>query len=324
MSKLFNGLPPEFEQYNPENLITKFDLDNRYSPGYTSTFDNNGLFHSYDDLPSEVYNTYSGSGTTYTFHWHQHGVLARSGNRPVRVEISESKYSTLDSNNELHSYNGQPAFMNFSVTETAGSVLLKWAEHGCLGKDKDEPSVIKTWNGFHRKYFHKNNEFHRDNNPALIEENKSLWIVASALHNENGPAKVERFRGDSSFSSSWYLYGVHLERPVFNAIKAYQASNNIPLWVAFLCVVGLIDAETLSYFTDTSGKWATRLPTKWIWQALNITEQTWDAFASKVYAEDGSKFHNHDTRLEFEPARFLRFVAIVEHEEALGYELKVN
>jgi hypothetical protein len=325
MPKLFTGLPAEFEQYNPENLIAKTDLINKDKNGYATTCDNNGAYHSYNDLPSLIYK--NKRQPVYVFQWHVHGVLSRSGNLPVAVEMSPSSYITYDFANHMHSYNGMPAGINFGLSETGGNTLLKWANHGKLEDSATGPAIIKTWNGFQRKYYHKNGQFHHIEQPAIVEENNKFWVFASALHNPNGPAKIERLEDSEPYSYNWFLYGIHLNEQVFNRIKIYQKYKNIPLWVAFLLGVELISSSTISHFTDEFGNWNATLPTNWLLQAFNITEQKWDVFAEKIYRADSSQnvfSYRQDNRLEFEPARFLDWLTIIEYEEKLTHQLKVN
>jgi hypothetical protein len=287
------------------------------------------LYHSYDDKPSMVYmnNTFR-----YTFQWHKNGVLFRSENLPFSIEIYKEvaqgiikvSYATFDSNENVHSYNDMPAAMS-SVgpwqTLKDGNLdynfLIQWANYGKLIRANDKPTIIRVWKNFPRESYHNGNGYHRDNNPAIIEENKKLWIVADALHNQEGPAKVERREINTPYFFNWFLYGVHLKEPTFNKIKTYQKTKNVPFWVAFLWGVELTNDEAITHFMNNFDNWDSNLPINWILHTLNVTKEKWDTFAEEIFKSDAESSYRQDNRLEFEPARLHRFLAIIEHEKQL-------
>jgi hypothetical protein len=314
MSKLFLNMPKEFEQFNPEDLLTKLNLTTGQSLDNKTTVDENGLLHSFDDLPSTVYHIV---GSSYIFQWHEHGILSRSGNRPFHIQMSRDDYKTYDENYKIHSFNGAPG----NITD--GSVVksnmsFKWYQHGKAHRDNDEPAEILIRNGFQRKVYYKADEIHRDfNKPAVTEENRQLWAVVNTLHNSQGSAKIKNFEDLSKKKSisNWYLYGIHLNEEAFCNIKTYQVKQNVPLWVAFLREVKLIDEISITSFTDELGNWNSSLPTSWLLQVFNITEEKWEMFAKKIYKVDTDANYPHDHKLEFKSTRFDQFLAVIKHEE---------
>lgn len=147
-----------------------------------------------------------------------------------------------------------------------------------------------------------------------------MWAILGNLHNTTGPAKTKTHEDflSKTFTQNWYLYGVHLSEENFRNIKTYQAKYKNPLWVAFLREFKLLDDTLLTSFTDEFGNWDSELPTNWLLQAFNVTEEKWDKFAKKVYQTDTKANYRHDGKLEFKPTHFHQFLEVIKHEENKG------
>jgi hypothetical protein len=75
---------------------------------------------------------------------------------------------TLNSNDELHSFNDEP-----SVIYQEGTNI--WHKDGQLHRDNDEPAIVYA-DG--TKYWYKDGKLHRDNNePAVIDIGIEQWFI---------------------------------------------------------------------------------------------------------------------------------------------------
>jgi hypothetical protein len=312
MSKFFSDLPPELEQYNPDDFIQELNLTSFNEPLHLNTFDEEGRFHSYDDFPSVI----KGTGGNFSLRWHQHGVLARDENKPLYIKKYKTHWGTYDNKGHLHSYNDMPAEIASNVDE----FIFTWANHGNRERNGDNPSVIRVDDiSGQRAFYFKNNVYHRPHDlPAIEEYGSKFWVILGSLHNEKGPAKITLFSGSTPVErKNWYLYGIYMSEEQFEQICSYQKVHNTPLWVAFLHKFKLIDEKVITHFMDEDGIWNANLPTSWLLQALDVTEETWIIFAAQIYEVYKSAYKS-PSRLEKEPAVYSRFLDIINYEETIN------
>lgn len=317
MSKFFNGLPPDLEQYNPDNFVQELNLTSFKEPLALTTTDDEGQLHSYDDFPSSI----KGSSGNFSLRWHKHGVLARDEGKPLHVKKYKTHWGTYDANGNMHSYNGMPAEIVALLPDSINSFIFKWAKNGMLERAEDKPSLIRSDKGLKRTYYFKANEYHRFNGlPSITDSISNLWVVSGSLHNEKGAAKValSSIPAGYPYGNSWHLYGIRINEEKFNEIKTYQTVHRTPLWVAFLHSCKLIDDNSIANFIDEAGIWNANLPTNWILQAFNITEDTWNVFATQIYNYDLNTNYIANILVEKEPALYSRFLNIIEYEETIS------
>lgn len=273
MPKLFSNLPDEFEQYNPDNSYLDFVKD-------FATYDENGLLHSYDDEPSSLKIDRYGYKT---FTWHSHGDLQRN-DKPAYVQINNFLYNTFDSDGRSHSFNGMPSKISIQDDE----VLMEWTEHGIPHRLDDKPAFLAKGPKSNPRYIYYNmGKTHRANNqPALANEKHTLWQVEGFNHNATGPSRIGLNKDEYIKPKIWHLYDVHLQEETFLAIKNFEAEKAVPLWVAFLYILHVIQDEEVNLFLDESSAWNNIFPVKWILRSWGITDKNYNERIVKLHANE--------------------------------------
>jgi hypothetical protein len=93
----------------------------------------------------------------------------------IKVKIHDNgKKETYNSNNQLHSFNDEPAIIYFDGTKY-------WYKDGKCHRDNDEPAYISSTG---TKYWYKDGKFHRDNDePAIISyDGTKRWYKDGILY----------------------------------------------------------------------------------------------------------------------------------------------
>lgn len=309
MSKFFKNLPAILEPFNPVGIPEEWHGE--------KTFDENGLPHSFNDLPIKfkaqpvTRNSLTDEGEwleVYEFRWYNHGRISRSGGKPPVIRVVDNSYSTLNEQMNLHSYNDQPAY--FLILEDEGlNYYLDWFDEGSSHRDNDLPlSIIVDGEG--------NLEFesygihglpHRGNNlPAEIGPASKTWLVQGVMHNIEGYAEI--LYPDSY---SWVLYGVDVPEGVFNQFKAARDKTNMPAWVAFLLVLEIITEEHLMAFMDSNGNWNANVPVSWLLTCWKLTEEVFEHKLGKLLNQSSFKIFD----LSPDEALFVSFLSVVKFEE---------
>lgn len=264
MPKHFADFPKELEQYNPE-LLQVSDFAN------LKTFDEQGQFHSFDDKPAHIVEA-SPDNLENEFFWYKNNKINREGNKPpiadARVGIS---YVTYNDKYQRHSYNDLPStiicYYSTQTTSINDSFQLDW---------------------------HQNDRWHRDNNkPASIITRQGKIIEASyyikgVRHNENGPART------GNYGSLWSLFEVDIPEKAFISIMNYKKEENVPLWVAFLCVLEVVVKDEVDALRDESNRWNTKLPLEWQLRVLGVTNET---LKTRINNNSSFKIRANDTTL---------------------------
>jgi hypothetical protein len=308
MLKVFSSMPAEFEKYNPELLLlTNFSAD--------ETRDEQKLFHSFNDEPAMIF--HHGRGE-FQFSWYSHGEPFRD-NKPATIFVTKNAaYSTHDIDMHSHSYDGQPSSIVYSP-------LLKrfeftWSNHGKLHRTENLPAIISS-HGDEKNIstyavdhlYYENGEMHRDDGlPAYIDKNRTEWVMYGSKHNPKGNA-IAYSRGSVADSTrNWALYGIEMNKEIFDRILFYQKNAQVPLWAATLFILGVIDDTHISFFTTESGEWNTGIPIKWVFHVWNITDDVLnESIASKKDSLDiqfNKSFSRTNSQLE-------NFIKIIQHDE---------
>jgi hypothetical protein len=82
------------------------------------------------------------------------------------VKVTNKDYDAFYYQNELHSFNDQPAIIYANGT-------MKWYQHGKYHRDNDLPATIYSDGG---KMWYQHGELHRDNDlPVVIYSDGSKW-----------------------------------------------------------------------------------------------------------------------------------------------------
>jgi hypothetical protein len=311
MVKFFPTMPAILESFNPEAPTEEWFGE--------KTFDENGELHSYNDVPIYSYDGLHKKGMpnfkpdlpfslklwqAVSYSWYSHGKLHREGNKPVRIKIVGEKYSTYDSEDNLHSYNDKPAVV--SLEDNAGKDFrLVWFEHGVEHRENDSPATIvcSIEGNLDIEIYKTHGVIHRSNNlPARITPYSQAWKVEGCYHNLIGASYVAN---DGNVRKAiWSLYGMEISETSFNQIKTISDDTNIPYWAVFLLTFDFIAPEHLNSFISKEGKWNTLLPSSWILRFWNITE----TFFNNKALEKGWSFNTTKNR-------FHSFIAIVASEE---------
>jgi hypothetical protein len=264
MYKHFTNFPEELEQYNPEALQVS-DFAN------LETFDEQGQFHSFNDQPAHIVKG-SIDNLENEFFWYKNNKIHREGDKPpiadARVDIS---YATYNDQYQRHSYNDLPS-----------NII-------CYG-----PNQKTSMNDSFHLDWHKDDKWHRDNGkPASImikqgEIIQTTHYIKGVQHNENGPAHFGK-KG-----SSWTLFGVTLPEKAFLSIISYQKEENVPLWVAFLCVLEVVVKDYVDTLRDESNHWNIKLPLEWQLRFLGVTNET---LKTRINSNSSFRMRANDTSL---------------------------
>jgi hypothetical protein len=149
--------------------------------------------------------------------------------------------------------------------------------------------------------YYKEGLVHRnDNLPARVGNHSSSWYVKSILHNTKGPAIVFHGKDSSSKPLNWVLFGINIPENVFLSIISYQREENVPLWVAFLCVLKVVIKDDVNTLRNESNHWNTKLPLEWQLRFLGVTNETLKTRINKFAPENSNpsfKIHADDTSL---------------------------
>jgi hypothetical protein len=282
MPKCFNNLPAEFEQYNPE-LLRFSDFLDETSAGYPAkvieTWDNEGLLHSFDDKPSLGYDYQPES---LKLIWTEHGKVYRQGKPAVVFMAPEKQYWVYNNDENLHSFDDTPASIYASPTKD--KVEISWMRNGVLHRENNLPALI-----VHREYdeteitssqttsieenYYVDGERHRGGSlPAYCRDKEKVWFVHGNLHNATGKA-ITFHNPVFEPNLSWGLYGVGMNGEIFTQIITYQTQNQVPLWVAFLRVLDVIDDQKIKPFKDNTNSWNINVPISWVLRAWSVTEE---------------------------------------------------
>lgn len=304
MPKHFQKLPAEFEAYNPELI----EVDNLF---YYETHDENGKLHSFDDKPAQVY---SHLGFCKIF-WYHHGIIFRPDNKPYGLTVSKETYATLDQNQKLHSYNGMPSMIN-KYDFTDDSYSFDWQEHGVPHREEDFPaSVIWNEGQIGRIRYTKHGQDHRENGlPAFIGPRDKRWFIRGQLHNADTTAYYEA-RDYESYEEvfKYGLYGVMIPKELFEKIKAYAGSKQVPLWVSFLRNFELITDEAAQSLSTGFASLDRSVPLAWLLRGFGITHDNFTSSINQTYKTNAS-FGFYKRRKTSE-AHLQSFADVVEFEE---------
>lgn len=261
MEKLFPTMLDEFEHFNPEVFPSEW-FDSQGALKFT--FDENGESHSYDDVPAFSNQNH---GRKRNFMWYNHGVPERkNGLAPfIYIEYSHSgiSYVTSKDGKAAHSFNGMPSTIHHNLNQ--GTFKLLWHNDGQLHREGSLPA----WLLFFEKGVQQK--------PGEIKslKDKNIWKICGITHNANGRAIV-----DSPVSKNYsmvtldeyVLYGFVLPQSVFEDIKTYQAKTSVPLYAAFLFVLGIIPEEYLDVFKQEQWK----MPLTWLTRYWGLTDALLD------------------------------------------------
>jgi antitoxin component YwqK of YwqJK toxin-antitoxin module len=171
-----------------------------------------GLLHSIDDKPSLI----DDDDNKY---WHKDGRLHRDNDLPAIIMGNGDKYWYI---------NGAPSRLD--------NIDLPYIEMS--NGDK----YYRLENGGYKKiskrredWFNKNNEYHRDNEPAVIDyyENGNIkdkaYCINGNFHRENDYALITYFKNGDIEYQCYYLNGVPYSKENYlKTIKAFKSCNKIP------------------------------------------------------------------------------------------------
>jgi hypothetical protein len=312
MSKFFKSLPENLEQYNPEAIPKEWHGE--------KTFDEEGKLHSYNDLPIKVKtdqvmeNNFLLEDETKEeadeFRWYKHGKLYREGNKPPVIQVTESSYATLNEDQEYHSYEGKPA--NIITPNRVHSYLISWWYYGKYHRKGNLPAdiVCDTNGSIEIESYYTHGVAHRENNlPCYVTPNSKAWMVQGIRHNSEGPGEVTH----DTNSYNWILYGVDVTKKAFTEIKALSNTTNMPIWGAFLLSLELVTQDHLKPFMNSDGKWETSLPSSWILNCWNITENTVTNRSDEL--EVSGDLNHLFPNLERNPIFFTALTRVLQFEE---------
>jgi hypothetical protein len=90
------------------------------------------------------------------------------------VKFTNKDYDTFRYQNELHSFNDQPAAIYSDGRK-------EWYQHGKLHRDNDQPASI-AFDG--SKYWYQHGKFHRDNDQpaAIYSDGSKLWYQHGKIY----------------------------------------------------------------------------------------------------------------------------------------------
>jgi hypothetical protein len=289
MPKFFKKLPAEFEKYNPEVItITSSSVE---------TFDDQGLYHSYNDQPASFVAAFQED----IFAWFNHGVMTRENNKPYKVSFKKDTYETFNKNNRVHSYGDFPSGI-YGIGGGKG-FHLEWKKDGVLHRPGNLPALINWMSDRHSR----TNKF-----PGLDGQGKRVWGICGEAHNKNGPIIVENTK-HNVVTKEYGLYGVKLPLEAYERIHAYHLAKKVPLWFAFLYEFDLISEEIILPLGDELSTMISLAPLKWIIHSFGITNET----LSKAVTDKSAKYPNYAfTRNEYlTVTRLDSLIKIVEFEK---------
>lgn len=269
MVKHFDNFPEGLEQYNPE-IIQGSDFET------PKTFDSQQQLHSFNDKPAVVAKVEASPRSYEEFLWYQHDKIYRENNQPPIVNARANvAYESYNENYELQSYDGMPSNIICFKKYEELQFQLSWQDDGRLHREGDLPATIDIKHGeIVRSCYLQNGLIHRDNGlPSIIEKTGSSWYVNSALHNSKGPAVIFQEKESDDFSFKWALFGIALSKDVFLSIMSYHEKMKVPLWVAVLCVLKVINESEVNTLKDEENLWNTELPVEWLLKVWGVDEE---------------------------------------------------
>lgn len=270
MSKWFYYVLGDLEQYNPEDEFS--DLVE------CSTFDDNGEYHSYDDKPSLVLV----KDDRKLIYWHSHGEMFREGDKPSYINVSPESYSTYDSNNLLHSYNGMPSMIKIHVRVKL--VTARWTNHGLEHRPDYLPSEITI------DQVNISKESRSDNKFVTRYEDRNEWHVLGYLHNDKG-VSIEKISNYKKANNKWALFGVTLTQEDFRKIKTFQRRRKTPLWLSFLHVVGLLNYSQVAQTLDNANH-LEKVPLSWVLRSLGLNDEIYSNHINKLISYPRERPHS--------------------------------
>lgn len=277
MPKFFKNFPTNFERYNPEDNFTLLeDIETR---------DENDKYHSYDDKPSLVF-AKSNESEVKDIYWHSHGRINRQNNKPPHVSITKNTYyATYDSNENLHSFNGNPGDIFYDPTNK--EFVVTFYKNNLIHRTGGNPAqyAFNEAGQVTGENYYENDYFHRGGGlPAGFTKwsnaNAKTWAVKSFAHNENGPSYVLETTTQFQNTLQWALYDIRLTEAVFNTIKFFEEEDSLPIWLAFLKGLKIIDeAQVHSVLNNNLHK---DLPLEWALKSIGITNEIFDHKTSNM------------------------------------------
>lgn len=221
---------------------------------------------------------------------------------PASIVITNKYlYETFDENNKLHSYNGLPASILYRETFNVFDFL--WYEHGVLHRESGLPVIIRE----SRLMCHLAEGDFLD---KLVNE-ETACFVRGHLHNRHGFATSLSTQKKPSNSHAWALYGLQVSKKTFSKAIQYHKAKKVPLWVAFLRIIGMVSEDSIRLFKDDDNIWDASLPLLWVLRAWGIDEET---FETKCDELKGTEFFQEDSyinRLTFDG-----IVKVAEYEKS--------
>jgi hypothetical protein len=120
---------------------------------------------------------------------------------------------TYNSNNQLHSFNDEPAIIHSDGTKY-------WYKDGKCHRDNDEPAIVDADGA---KSWYKDGELHRDNDePAYISSTGTkYWYKDGKCHRDNDEPAVIYSDG----SKRWFINGIELNKKQIKLLKKINASE---------------------------------------------------------------------------------------------------
>jgi hypothetical protein len=117
----------------------------------------------------------------------------------ILVKFTNKECNTFRYQNELHSFNDQPAAIYSNGRK-------EWYQHGKLHRDNDQPAVIFSHNS---KQWYQHGKLHRDNDqPASVAFNGSkYWCQHGKFHRDNDQPAIFELNG----SIVWYQHGKYIK-----------------------------------------------------------------------------------------------------------------
>lgn len=264
MPKLFKNICAEFDQYNPEDDFTHLEDG--------ETFDEDGLLHSFDDLPSQVSSSeYEGNRF---FLWHSHGKLFRGNDKPVSITYGDNAYSTINANHSFQSYGGKPSRIAYDKNNKM--IFASFYKEDGLHRENGLPAqLIFHKTGCLETKFYENNRMHRDGGlPALFTGLEELdgtkqWVIKGYKHREDGPAIL--YPTTASNRDKWFLFDIQVSETQFAAVKNVQKEKDIPLWLAFLSILKIVEEVQMNFFLESNLH--NELSLEWSLKSLGVTDE---------------------------------------------------
>jgi hypothetical protein len=302
MSKHFKTFPPAAEQYNPA-AIKESDLL------FSHTFDEAGRRHSVDGNPA----TFAEHGGDKRLSWFNHGVLSGGNDKPSIINFQDNFYETYNEALQPQSYDGKPSGITSSVQEQI--YTLEWRNKGLLHRGNDEPArIIYEVGTIVKEIYVLHGIKHRSGGKAaMVSSDEKIWYVQGQLHNPNGLAH-KNMKSDLPYDNKYGLYGVELPPAAFKRIKKLEQDKKIPLWVAFLAELNLIENEQLEILNVEETIWDYSISLLWQLHTLGInSENFFIAVEEKAKKHKFFTFHSRSSR---RAGKLEGFIDIVQFERA--------